>query len=149
MSSVLNKPKLCEPYKTSFAQCAKTLVIQTNVTNEAVTFTFTKFNGKKYIYETMTNDDGLAYIDLKEFPPALFNSYNGDFVVTAHISGYSPSHYILFETDYAYYTSLLLSVDDINYVNTQLPEPFLIDMVEYVCCCSKLCGGINRCEEES
>lgn len=138
-------PQFCEPLSVKFSQCAKTIIFQTDTPNEALTLVFTTFQGKEYIYETISDNNGIVQVDLSEFPEGLFNPYVGYFDLKAFVSGLGNARRVLFINDYGKYPALSIKVVVANYVNTTLPEPFVIDTVEYVCCCSAVCY-INRCE---
>ena len=137
--------QFCNPIEVGFSRCATKLIIQTDAVHEAVTFIFTAFNKKRYLYESITDGYGLAIIDVSLLPPEMFTPYSGIWRLTGNISGL-PTR-INFLSNYGKHPELHITVYMDYYANIDVPNPYVIDTVEYVCCCDEICN-INPCELE-
>ena len=141
----INALKFCNPINVSFSECTTKIIVHTDATMEAVTFYFEAFNGKRYLYESITDVYGLATIDLDAMPYGLFTAYSGVWRLTGAISGTSERVYFL--SNYGRHPELRVTVREDYYSNITAPSPFPIDTVEYVCCCDSICK-IDPCAEE-
>lgn len=141
-----NLPTACDCYQASFSHCARLLGVQTNLINEQILFTFEFWNGKRFLYQTTTDGMGVAIINLNEFPPHIFNAYQGLVKLSGVVTGYGAAKTVWFLTDAARYPCLFIQPRYDVAVNTTPIEPYNLDLFEFVCCCTPVCKP-KGCEE--